>query len=97
MKSVLQHRVENIKGFLLGRANSNTFLPTFLQYTGRSCRGGGGGQFFQVAIRFHPSHLQPNIINSSFCALEGLLLTKLNHYFDDSIEANTFFGYSLSH
>ena len=36
MKSVLQHRVENIKSFLLGRANYNTFLATCLQYTGKT-------------------------------------------------------------
>ena len=52
------------------------------------------GQFFQVAIHFHPSHPQPNIIDNSFCALVGLLITKLNHYFNDSTETNTFFGYS---
>ena len=47
--------------------------------------------FFQVAIHFHPSHPQQKIINSSFCALLGLLLTKLNYYFDDSTDANMFF------
>ena len=52
------------------------------------------GQFFQVAINFHPSHPQPKIINTSFCALLGLLSTKLNHYFDDSIDSHMFFGYS---
>ena len=49
------------------------------------------GQFFQVVIQFHPSHQQPNIIDTRFCALVGLLLTKLNHYFDDSIDSNMFF------
>ena len=43
--------------------------------------------FFKLLlIHIHPSHPHPNIINSSFCALEGLLLTKLNHYFNDAIE-----------
>ena len=51
-------------------------------------------QFFQVAIHFHPSHPQPNIINTSFCTLVGLLLTTLNHYFNDSIEKKVFFGHS---
>ena len=40
------------------------------------------GQFFQVAIHFHPGHLQIKINDTSFCAPVGLLLTKLNHYFD---------------
>lgn len=35
-----------------------------------------------VAIHFHPSHLQPKIIKTSFCSLVGLLLTKPNHYFN---------------
>ena len=30
------------------------------------------GQIFQVAIHFHPSHPQPKIINTSFCALSRL-------------------------
>ena len=30
-------------------------------------------------------------LNSSFCALVGLLLINLNHYFNYSIEINTFF------
>ena len=45
--------------------------------------------FFQVAIRFHPGHPQPKMINTSFCALVGLLLTKLNHYFNVCIHINT--------
>ena len=46
---------------------------------------------FQVAIHFYPSHSQLNVINSSFCAQVGLLLTKLYHYFNNSIETNRFF------
>ena len=38
--------------------------------------------FFQVAIHFHPCHLQTKMIGTSFCALVGLLLTILNHYFN---------------
>ena len=49
-----------------------------------------------VAIHFHPSHLQPNIINTSFCAQVGLLLTKLNHYFNDSIDTNVFRLFTLT-
>ena len=45
---------------------------------------------FQVAIHFHPSHPQLDIINSSFCALVGLLLTKFYDYFNNSIETNMF-------
>ena len=79
MKLPLPHREENIK------TNHSRFLATSLKFT---------GQCFQAAIHFHPSHPQPNIINISFCALVGLLLTKLNHYFNDSIETNTSFGHS---
>ena len=46
---------------------------------------------FQVEIHLHPSHPQPNIINSSFSAQVGLFLTKLKLYCNDSIEANTIF------
>ena len=41
--------------------------------------------FFQVAIHFHPSHPSCTHSYCSFCALVGLLLTKLDHYFNDSI------------
>ena len=91
MEFLLEHREGNIKGFFRGRTNFKQFLRTSLQYT-RELEN--IGQFFQVAIHFHPSHPQPKIINTSFCALLGLLLTKLNHYFDDSIDSNMFFGYS---
>ena len=40
------------------------------------------GQFFQISIHFHLANLQTKIIDSSFCSLEGLFLTKLNHYFN---------------
>ena len=49
------------------------------------------GQFFQVAIHFHLSHLQPKMINTSFSALIELLLAKLNNYFYVYIYTNTFF------
>ena len=72
---LLQHREENIQAFLRGRTNYNQLLSTSLKGTREELEK--GGQLFQAAIRFHPSHLQPNIINTSFCALVGLLLTKL--------------------
>ena len=43
-----------------------------------------------VAIHFHPSHLQTKLIDTSFCALAGLFLTKLNHYFNVPINTNVF-------
>ena len=48
----------------------------------------------KIAIHFHPSHPQPKIINISFRAPVGLLLTQLNHYFDHYTNANMFFGFS---
>ena len=39
---------------------------------------------------FHPSHLQTNMIVISFCAPEGLFLTKLKHYFNVSFDTNIF-------
>ena len=48
----------------------------------------------QFAIHFHPSHPQTKMIDFSFCALVGLLLTILNNYFNVSIDTNMFFGYS---
>ena len=91
LKLLLQHQEENNKVFLLGRTNCGQFLATSPKYTRITQKV---GQFCQVAIHFHPSHPQPNIINTSFCALVGSLLTKLNHYFNDSIETNAFLGYS---
>ena len=74
-----------MKVFLLGRTNHNKFFSPFSKIHRKNLK---------VAIHFHPSHPQPNIMNSSFCVLVGLLLTKLNHYFNDSIETNMFFDYS---
>ena len=88
MKSLLQHREENIKVFLLERTNYNKFLVISLKYTGITSTN---GQFSQVAIHFHPSHPQRNMINDSFCALAGILLTNLKHYFNDSIEKKVSF------
>ena len=82
MKLLLQHWEENIKVFLRGRTNYNQFLATSLKGTQEELEK--VGQIFQVTIHFNPSHLQLNIINISFFALVGLLLTKPNHYFDDS-------------
>ena len=36
----------------------------------------------------HPSDLQLKMIDTSFCALVGLLLTNLNHFFNVSIDTN---------
>ena len=82
MKLLLQHREENIKVFLQGRTNYNQLLATSLKGTQEELEK--VGQFFQVTIHFNPSHPQLNIINISYFALVGLLLTKLNHCFDDS-------------
>ena len=82
MTLLLQHREENIVVFLRERTSYNQLLATSLKV----------GQLFQVAIHFHPNHQQPNKINSSFCALVGLLLTKVNYYFNVFIETDTFWG-----
>ena len=68
MKLLLEHREGNIKDFYPGKNKLlyKQFLMTSLQYT---------GQFFQVAIHFDLSHPQQKIINTSFCALLGSLLT----------------------
>ena len=92
MKLPLQHRNESIKVFLRGRTNYNQLLATSLKGTQGELEK--DGQLFQVSIHFHPSHLQPNIINTRFCAVVGLLLTTLNHYFNNSIQTNTFWGCS---
>ena len=55
------------------------------------------GHFFQVSIHFHLSHLQTKMIDSSFCSLEGLFLTKFNDYFNVPINTNMFFRYSKWH
>ena len=53
------------------------------------------GQFsFQIAIHFHPIHPQPRINDSSFCVLVGLLLTKVRHYLNVSVDTKIFFRYS---
>ena len=81
IKSLLQHWEENIKVFFFpGRTNCNQlFSQTSPKLT-------------ELQSTFHPSHPQPNIINTSFCAVVGLLLTKLNHYFNDSTGTNKCFG-----
>ena len=61
-----------MKRFLRGRINYNQFLAISSKYSE------GVGQFFQVAIHFHPSHLQPKMSETSFCTLVRLLLTKKN-------------------
>ena len=42
----------------------------------------GIGQLFQVSIHFHLSHPQTKMIDTSFCALEGLLFTNPKNYFN---------------
>ena len=49
-------------------------------------------QLFQVAIHFHPNHPQTKMIDTSFCALVWLFLTKLNHYFNVPMDTNMFFS-----
>ena len=39
------------------------------------------GQFFQVLIHFHLSHLQTKMIDPSFCSLEGLFVKKFEPLF----------------
>ena len=51
-------------------------------------------QFFQVATySVHPSHLQPEMNDTSFCSLVGLFSTKQNHYFNVSVDSNIFSSY----
>ena len=89
MKLLLEHREGNIKGDLSGEEQSISSFWWLLYNTQKELEK--IAQSFQVVIHFHPSHAQPKIINTSFCALLGLLLTKLNHYFDDFIDSNKFF------
>ena len=48
-----------------------------------------GSFVFQVAIRFHPSHTQPNTHNFSFRETGRVILTKLNHFWEVSFVCNT--------
>ena len=77
MKSLLQHWEENMEWFLPGRINYNQFLAICPKLTGGFWKI---GQFFQVTIHFRPSHLQTKMIDTSFYALVGLFLTKLNRW-----------------
>ena len=52
------------------------------------------GQCFQGSIHFNLGHPRPKITNASFYVEVGLLLTKLNHHFNDSDNTNVFFGHS---
>ena len=51
-------------------------------------------QFLPTSLKYagRTAKHRLNIINTSFCAEIGLLLTKLNHYFNDSIDSNILFG-----
>ena len=88
IKLLLEHREYIIKG----RTNYHQFLGRFLQNPQEKIEK--IGQFFQVAIHFNPGHPQPKIINTSFCALVGELLTNLNRYFNVSVDTDMIFGYS---
>ena len=80
----LGHRKANIKYFLLASTNYNQ--PLFFQqlrkytpkYTGRTWKK--LAKFFQVSIRLNPGRPQPKIINTSFCALVAIVLTKLRFW-----------------
>ena len=76
MKLLLGRRHENNNAFIRGRTSLNQFLGTSLQYTRQFSKKKKIRQFCQVAIHFHPNHPEPNM--SNFCALVGLLLTKMN-------------------
>ena len=73
-----------MKRFFRARVNYNHFSKIHEEELEKT------GQFFQVAIHFHPSHPQINMNDTSFCALVGLLLMKLNHYFDVYIHTDVF-------
>ena len=45
---------------------------------------------FQVAIRFHPPHLQPKTLANSFSVLISQLLTKIGHYLQVSRDTNIY-------
>ena len=47
---------------------------------------------FQVSIHFNLRHPRPKMTNTSFFVVVRLLLTRLNHYFNDSVDANVFFS-----
>ena len=86
---------ENVIGFLQGITNYNQFiLRDFSKIHKKNLKK---LEFFSVARHFHPSHRQPNIISTYFCAIVGLLLTKLNHYFNDCTDSNMFLGHSKRH
>ena len=84
----LEHWEQNIKLFLQGKKTIIS-LKRFPENTRDKLEK--IGQFFQVTIHFHPDHLQTKMINTSYCALVGLLLTILNNYFNVSIDTNMFF------
>ena len=76
------------------KSNYNKFLAIFTKMQGRGRENlKKMGEFFHVAIHFHPCHPQPRTNDTSFCALVGPLLTKLT-LFDVYIHAGMFFGYS---
>ena len=80
IKLLLEHWEEDIKGFLQERTNYNQFLTTSLNYTRRK-----NWPIFSSYNLFSSQPSTAHIINTSFCAIVGvLLLTKLNHYFNDS-------------
>ena len=88
MELLFEHNY--IKEFIRGRTlKSDPFLVFSLKCTGRTLKN---WPIFQVEIHFHPSHPKPHRINTSFCTLVGLLLTKLHQYFNNSIDSNMGLG-----
>ena len=67
-----------MKGFLRGRINNSVF-GDFSKIHRRNLKK--IGQFFPVAIRFHPSHPQTIIIDTSFGALVRLFFYRIEPLF----------------
>ena len=65
---------------MLNGATSRGFRDSAPNYPEVSCRK-SLVPIFQVAIRFHPGHLQPKTLSNSFSALTQQLLIKMGHYF----------------
>ena len=94
IKLLLEHREYDNNGFLLGRTNydHDQFYPKYTAETWKKI-----GQFLQVSIHFNPVHPQQKIMNTSFFALVGEFSTRLNHYFNVSVDTDMIFGYSKWH
>ena len=87
MKSLLEYGEESLKRFLdPGKNRIQSVLNSHEELQKI-------GQFFS-SIHPFPTHLQTKMIDSTFCSLQGLFLTKLNRYFNVPINTNKFFRYS---